>query len=197
MQLPQKYIMVDYENVQPKDLEAFDNPLIKILVFVGETQKTPAGWEEKSGERFEVIRISGNGKNAVDFHIPYYIGVLSVSDPRACFQIISKDKGFDAVLRHVSARGTTASRKPKLCPPKTKPLPLAKPLPLDPELESVVRKLRNFGTSRPKTITKLINTIISWNQRRMDEAHARKLVARLEKTRCLSVSANKVTYVLQ
>ena len=43
----------------------------------------------------EYLQISGNGPNALDFHITFSIGELSKADPDARFYIISWDTGFD------------------------------------------------------------------------------------------------------
>jgi len=50
------------------------------------------------GERAEYVRISGNGSNALDFHIAFYIGQLAAHEPDAYFHIISKVTGFDPLI---------------------------------------------------------------------------------------------------
>jgi hypothetical protein len=47
------------------------------------------------GAKAQYVKISGNGSNALDFHIAFYIGHLGAVDPTAYFHIISKDAGFD------------------------------------------------------------------------------------------------------
>jgi hypothetical protein len=53
------------------------------------------------GPDAEYIQIDGNGSNALDFHIAYYIGRLAVQHPDAHFHVISKDTGFDPLMNHL------------------------------------------------------------------------------------------------
>ena len=75
------YILIDYENVQPKSLAVLKGHDFKVIVFVGANQtKIPidlAKAMQALGSSGEYIIISGNGPNALDFHIAYYIGELA------------------------------------------------------------------------------------------------------------------------
>lgn len=44
---------------------------------------------QKLGSDAEYIRISGNGSNALDFHIAFTIGELSKADPNAYFHVVT------------------------------------------------------------------------------------------------------------
>src|SRR6185503_11601280 len=99
------YVLIDFENVQPSSLEQLDHDHFKVFVFVGAHQgKVPfelAASLQQLGDRAQYIKISGNGPNALDFHIAYYIGRLAATDPAAYFHIISKDEGFDLLIQHL------------------------------------------------------------------------------------------------
>jgi PIN domain len=47
---------------------------------------------------------------ALDFHIANYIGKLSAAHPDASFHIISKDKGFDPLIKHLQDQKISCSR---------------------------------------------------------------------------------------
>ena len=101
---PKNYVLIDFENVQPKNLEILSQHSFKIIVFVGENQtKLPfdlvAGIQE-FGSDAKYVKISGNGKNALDFHVAYYIGKLAAEEPGAYFHIISKDTGLFYFISH-------------------------------------------------------------------------------------------------
>lgn len=102
------YVLIDFENVQPESLGQLDHDYFKLLVFVGASQgKVPydmAASLHRFGDRMEYIKISGNGSNALDFHIAYYIGRFAAADPTAYFHIISKDAGFDPLIQHLRAK---------------------------------------------------------------------------------------------
>src|ERR1044071_6110968 len=101
-------ILVDYENVQPKDIGLFKDGPFKIKVFLGPHQSkvpvTLAASLQTLGGNAEYVLLETAGNNAVDFHIAYYIGVLSAEDPTAYFHIISKDGGFDPLIKHLRRR---------------------------------------------------------------------------------------------
>jgi hypothetical protein len=77
------YILIDFENVQPKDPSVFDAEHLKIIVFVGANQKKVPVELAKAlqpfGSKAEYIQITSSGANVLDFHIAFYIGWLVAS----------------------------------------------------------------------------------------------------------------------
>ena len=75
------FVLVDFENVQAKDIGVLNGGPFKIKVFVGANQaKIPlemARALQTFGPNAEYIQIDGSGRNALDFHIAYYIGQLA------------------------------------------------------------------------------------------------------------------------
>ena len=59
------------------------------------------------GSSAEYVTLETTGANALDFHIAYYIGVLSSQDPSAFFHVISKDTGFDPLIKHLKGMPRT------------------------------------------------------------------------------------------
>jgi hypothetical protein len=77
------FVLVDFENVQPEDMGLLQGgDVFKGKVFLGGNQvKIPlsiARALQSFGADAEYIQIEGNGSNALDFHIAYYIGRLVV-----------------------------------------------------------------------------------------------------------------------
>ncbi len=66
--------------------------------------------QQSLGSNAEYVILEAAGKNALDFHIAYYIGVLSSQEPTAFFHIISKDSGFDPLIKHLKDRKVIAQR---------------------------------------------------------------------------------------
>jgi hypothetical protein len=68
-------VLIDFENVQPKNLEILKNHPFKIFVFVGANQTKVffdlASTMQQFGDNAHYIKISGNGQNALDFHIAF------------------------------------------------------------------------------------------------------------------------------
>ncbi|KGQ18105.1 hypothetical protein LF41_1459 [Lysobacter dokdonensis DS-58] len=100
-----QYLLVDFENVQPDNLGALQPGEWRILVFLGQHQtRLELGLVQAVqafGSNAEYIQIVGNGKDALDFHIAFYIGKLAAEQPGARFVIVSKDTGFDPLVKHL------------------------------------------------------------------------------------------------
>lgn len=107
------YIFIDYENIAPRAIP--DHAGIKmVFIFAGEKQKgvsfDVAESMQKLGAKAKLVRMIGSGQNALDFHIAYYIGKYSEIDPKGTFKIVSKDKGFDPLVKHLTAAKIDCSR---------------------------------------------------------------------------------------
>ena len=93
------YVLLDFENVQPVEVDSLAVDQYRLMVFVGASQSKLsydiATSIQRLGSSATYVKISGNGSNALDFHIAYYIGHLAANEPSAHFFIVSKDTGFD------------------------------------------------------------------------------------------------------
>ena len=108
------YVLIDFENVQPASLGALTPGEHHIKVFAGAQQsKVDLGLAkalQSFGAHAEYIQIVGTGKDALDFHIAFYIGKLSAEHPGASFTIVSRDTGFDPLVKHVATLGIACKR---------------------------------------------------------------------------------------
>ena len=99
------YVLIDYENVSPDNLDLLDQEWIRVLLFVGKNQtRIPislAKSMQKMGTRAQYVEMAGTGHNALDFHIAYYIGRISACEEGVYFHIISNDQGFDPLITHL------------------------------------------------------------------------------------------------
>jgi PIN domain len=113
-QMTMHYVLVDFENVQPRNVGLLRGGPFRIKVFVGASQSKvsfdTAQVLQSFGPDADYVQISGNGPNALDFHIAYYIGHLAATHPEASFHIISKDTGFDPLIKHLKSRGIECRR---------------------------------------------------------------------------------------
>lgn len=192
------FVLIDYENVQPESLSGLNAEHFQVLLFVGSNQtKLPfevAAAMQQLGSRAQYIKISGNGSNALDFHIAFYIGELASKDPSAYFHIISKDTGFDPLIQHLKSRKISALRSkslediPLLKAANTKSVPE--------KVAVVVANLRQRGASKPRAISTLSSTVASLFQKQLTEAELGELLSALQSQGIVSVSGNKVSYAL-
>jgi len=108
-----RFLLIDYENVQDVDLLKTDGDL-HIAVFMGDHQKKLSVdlvmKYQKLGSRLEWRPIEGNGKNALDFVIAYQMGRILEKTPNACCIILSKDTGFDPLLKMLAKDGKHCKR---------------------------------------------------------------------------------------
>ena len=214
------YILIDFENVQPKDLSVFDAEHFKIIVFVGANQKKVPVELAKAlqpfGSKAEYIQITGSGSNALDFHIAFYIGWLVKQDSSAHFYIISKDKGFDPLIRHLKAKGIPVTRllgvsNRPLVNPKNKIIPVAQPrddnnIPLvkstnkkssSEKIEIIIENFQQRGSARPRTVKTLSSTINSLFPKKLSDKELTILINALKNKKFLTVSnTNKVSYTV-
>ncbi len=192
------YILVDYENVQPRSWDSLRGIPFKLFLFVGANQtRIPidlAQALQSLGTAAEYIRIDGSGKNALDFHIAYYLGKLVEEDPNGHFHIISKDTGFDPLVRHLKGRKIKVGRAKDLL--EIPVLRISNTKPLEEKVQAVIKYLEARGPARPRKVKTLRNAINSHFQKTLEESELDKLVADLRQRGVVQFDGEKVTYVL-
>ncbi len=192
------YVLIDYENVQPRNLELLSEHPFKVFVFVGQSlAKIPfdlADSMQLLGKDARYIKISGNAKDALDFHIAYYVGELATKEPDAYFHIISKDKGFDPLIRHLKDRKIRVQREVDLG--EIPLLQLSDTTSLDDKIAAIVKNLGGRGLSRPRKVKTLQNTINTLFARKLDQAELNALVKELQKRKLIVVNQTNVNYKL-
>ena len=165
------YVLIDFENVQPKNLEILEKHPFKIFVFVGANQtKVPfdlATAMQNFGDSAQYIKIPGNGKNALDFHVAFYIGQLSHQDPKGLFHIISKDKGFDPLIKHLRAKKIRVQREKDLA--EIPVLRISSATNNDAKIRAIIKNLSGRGQARPRKVKTLSNTINSLFSPKLNE----------------------------
>jgi hypothetical protein len=108
-----RVLFVDLENVQKVDLKQVPADS-RVMIFYGITQKKLPEelvvQAQPLGNRLKWIKISGQGPNALDFHIAYYLGQELAGSPNSRCAILSRDTGFDPLIRHLQALGHSCER---------------------------------------------------------------------------------------
>jgi hypothetical protein len=194
-----KYVLVDFENVQPRNLELLREHPFRVLVFIGANQtKFPRHFVvamQALGEQADYIEIAGNGPNALDFHIAYYIGELAAKEPDADFHIISKDRGFDPLIRHLNGKQVRVRREKDLA--EIPELRIPDTTSRDEQIAAIVKNLRQRGHSRPRKVKTLQNTINTLFTKKLDQAELDAITDELEKRNLIVVKQNNVSYRLK
>lgn len=196
--MKENYVLIDYENVQPTDLALLRDRPLKVKVFLGANQsKIPvalAAAIHAMGANAEYICLTTSGRNALDFHIAYYIGLLSAQNSSACFHIVSKDAGFDPLIKHLQSKGVLAQRSASIAGiPFLKP---ALPSTSDPQIGKVVAHLVKLKTAKPRAQKTLENTLHNLFKKELSERQLSALFLSLCEQGIVKLDGSKVSYHL-
>ncbi|WP_375141227.1 PIN domain-containing protein [Ideonella alba] len=115
------HVLLDFENVQPTDAELRDlvPQASQVWVFHGPHQRQVAKRFASFGQHATAVPISKTGKNALDFHLSFYMGYIASRNPEAPMIVVANDKGYEPMLEHAQAMGFVVRRQP--FPPITAP----------------------------------------------------------------------------
>jgi hypothetical protein len=190
-------VLIDYENVQPKDAGRLNGGRYKVKVFTGAKQKVPvpmANALQALGADMQYVQITGEGKNAVDFHIAYYMGRLAAETPEATFHVISADTGFDPLIQHLAAQKVSCRRWKSIAdiPPDGGHESDS----IGDRLQLVTADLVRRKNAKPRTVKTLRSTINALFQKQLAEADLDALVAGLTQSGVIKIADGKVQYTL-
>jgi len=208
------YVLIDYENVQVKTLERLREEHFRIYVFLGPSNiklhRPLVVAMQELGDRAQYIELDVSGANALDFHLAYYLGKLSTADPQGFFHVISKDTGFDPLLRYLKANKILSARSESIdampCfakaagigespepPPSRQLSPAAEP---DALMKLVLDDLTKRKAAKPRTAKTLKNTMQARCGSDVSAEQVEALYAALVERRYVRVDGTKLTYSL-
>ena len=192
------YVLIDYENVQPKDLALLKGAPFKVKVFLGPNQtKIPVALATSLhalGQNAEYIQLEASGSNALDFHIAYFIGALSAQDPTSFFHVISKDTGFDPLIKFLKSKNIYSQRSTSIAD-----IPFFKPaLPATDaaRIEVAIADLVKRKASKPRTEKTLLSTLHALFKKELTDQQLSALFLALRKKGVIVVDGAKVSYNL-
>jgi hypothetical protein len=188
-----KLLLIDFENVHQVDFGRLGEEF-HIIVFVGASQKSVpidmVANTQKLGNRVEWCRVEGNGSNALDFHIACQLGRVIETAPGMHCIVLSKDKGFDPLLRHLNKSGLKCRRINSL-------------LELDPNSSSTeepnykrVFELlsKTNKQKRPRKRTTLSQHISAMFQKKISQPDVDRIIDILFANKMISEKNNIITY---
>ena len=190
-------ILVDWENVQPELLPALNLEGTKLIVFVGSQQnKLPFPVVEavqKLGDRAQYVKVSKQGRDALDMHIAFYLGRLSVNEADVYFHVIAKDTDYDPLMDHLKELKVGAAKWPDLAS-----IPVLKraaaSTPKD-HLVATIDWLREKKLNRPKTLKTLTNSLkTSAFSGRLDDSEIDVILNGLKERGFIGVTGQKIEY---
>ena len=192
------FVLVDLENVQPRNIALLYGGPFKIMVFVGATQckisVELARALQAFGPDVEYIQMDGNGPNALDFHIAYYVGRLAAEYPDAYFHIISKDTGFDPLIKHLKGQRISCQRSAAVTDIPMMKIANAESIPE--RFEALLANLIKHKAAKPRTVETLRNSIRTCFTNKLSDHEIQALVDQLAQRGVIRVSQGKVVYEL-
>ena len=107
-------LLIDYENIQNINLAIIEQKNIEIKIFVGKTQnKIPFDLVQAAQQfknKIEWIKIKDSASNALDFYIAFYLGQYFKYIKKGTFLVLSKDKGFDPLIKYINKSNINCRR---------------------------------------------------------------------------------------
>jgi hypothetical protein len=189
-------VLIDSENVKPEYIEKLKHEHFRVIVFVGANLKRldfPIVQAVQSlGSNGSYVQINGHGPSALDFHIAYYIGKLSAAHADAYFHIISKDKGFDPLIKHLRDQKILCSRSASVLE-----IPLVKATDkLSPKQRATdfYEKRIASAKSRPATVVSLQRSILSHFHKVLSGEDVAEVLTALIAAGHVVVNGKKVAY---
>lgn len=189
-----RIIYVDFENVP--NVEIQETTDTRILLFIGQSQKRLSTGIVKAiqplGKNVEWIQINGSGKNALDFHIAYYLAI-NKAQPNTEHFVISKDAGFDPLIAHVNSLGQKVRRVVSFADVFQK-------IGLGRELEGKYKKvkenlMKQQRARRPKSRKTLSSFIEATFQKKISAGETNKLIENLFREGLLEEKSKRISYL--
>jgi hypothetical protein len=186
-------LLVDYENVQNVDLRKLAAGW-RVMVFVGSAQKSlPFDLVQNAqglGGRLTYVKSDLVGPNALDFMIAYTLGQELAVRPQTPCIILSKDHGFDPLVKHLVEQGLECRRVNSQLE-----LQPAAPRETSPDLKRVLDVLgKSPKQARPRKRDTLAKHIASILRTRPGSAEVGQVIDLLFRDSYVSETAGKISY---
>lgn len=96
------HVLVDLENNQPtlEDVKRLVPDVTHAWLFYSPAQAKRLVSFEALGDRYMAVPISRPGKNALDFHLTFYVGYLAARNPDAKLIVVAIDRGYGPMIEH-------------------------------------------------------------------------------------------------
>ena len=213
------YVLIDYENVHVKSLALLQGGKFRVKVFLGpKNSRLPVELVlamKELGDKADYILLETSSSNALDFHITYYLGALAAADPDGNFHIISRDTGFDSLIKHLRlkkincARSAAIEQMPCFAASVPVPAPNAKPQkaagkakkaatpsPFELQVGKALADLIKRKKARPGTTKKLLSTIHAKCGKAIPDSEIEAVLKELIKRGYVVLDGSKVSYQL-
>jgi NTP pyrophosphatase (non-canonical NTP hydrolase) len=110
---PGTHVLLDYENVQPteEELRALVPDASQVWVFHGPHHRQVERRFASFGSSATAVPISKTGKNALDFHLSFYMGYIASRNQASAMVVVANAKGYEPMLEHARSMGFAARQQ--------------------------------------------------------------------------------------
>jgi len=141
--------------------------------------------------RRRVVGVAADVRNALDFHIAFYLGELLTKDPTAVFHVIAVDGGYDPLLRHLQDRKAHARKYKSIA--EIPHVRAANSKTLSEKVAFVVESLAD-REGRPATVKTLSSTIECMFPNGLEEGVCGQVIQAMQSSGFITVNGTKVSY---
>lgn len=203
------FLFVDFENVPGIDLDLLGGHPAVVLLFLGQKSKLKPDLVEQITRlpcEVRLIKVSLTKKNALDFVLTYHLGATLARYPGALGHIITGDKDYDPIIRHLAINGITVSKhatleelpflkKPVRSAVKSKAMPQLKKS-TDERSAKIIARLKDpANLMKPSTEKALRSRIKTDFGKEATDQKVAELVAELKQLGVIAIDdKGKVTY---
>lgn len=219
-----KLYFVDFENLQDLAYDEIDPNNDMVVIFVGHTQ-TKISFDivkktQKLGKAVEWIQMGGSGRNALDFHIAYYLGYFIASKESTSTEckifIASGDSDYDVLIKHILSQGHYCERIKTLPPIKTidhgvqtqhphnhalyepAPAPAPAPAKILTNSDILAHLIEHLGKveklKRPRTEQTLVNHIKAQYLKKKPDLKSEDIFNLLKKNKKINLNQKRISY---
>ena len=189
-------IFVDFESVQDIDLTLIKDKPVKVFLFIGEQQHKLSVELAKQFKTFhaqvEIIQLQCTGKNALDFVLAHHTGIQRAADPEGYIHILSRDKGYDALVAHLvrATRHEVFAQIPVLVDLRklsaTERLERVKT-----RLDTMKQKDKEARPKKRKTLGSMIHSVFL---EMLHDKEVQAVITGLEQKHWIAITGDKVEY---
>jgi hypothetical protein len=198
---PNQVLLIDLENCPnqiqklQKNLENFSQV---IICYARSDAKIPLDWLTSlngtiNENKLKIFKMPNGGKNAADFGICFFAGMLMVQLPEDThFVIVSNDADLDHVVNLLKSQCRSAERVGAAKKDENKVQNQSKTIELMPEIQQFCSHLIIHTKNRPAKKETLINTIKSLVKK--DEKFIQDIINFLVSYGAINISGSKLIY---
>jgi hypothetical protein len=181
-------VFIDLENLQYID-KNFVDPNTKIIVMAGMNQNNTSIKFIKeyidNVSSIKIIKVKAQGNNALDFFIPFYLGKYLGQEKNKDkhYIIISKDSGYDALIKHLKENKIKIERKE--CEKSNEKILKEK------KVLDQIKKEKGPKPSTLKGLKKRIKKIFSNN---IGDGEINEIINKLKTGEYISINKDEISY---